>query len=96
MADHSILERLRALRPELEERGVAALYLFGSQARGEAGPGSDVDLFFDREGKLSLLDVIGIRHFIEDRLGLRVDIMTRDSLNPLLRPDIEADSVPVF
>lgn len=92
------LERLRSLEPELRSRGVAALYLFGSVARGEARADSDVDLFFDDapNATLSLLDVIGIQHFLQDVLGAKVDLITRDSLHPLLRADIEAEAVPVF
>ena len=96
MSDH--LQRLRALEPELRKRGVGALYLFGSTARGEAKSDSDIDLFFDDapSAQLSLLDVIGIQHFLQDMLGKKVDVMTRDSLHPLLRADIEAEAVPVF
>jgi len=77
---------------------VGALYLFGSTARGEATLESDVDLFFDDEpnARLSLLDVIGIQHLLEEVLGRKVDLMTRDSLHPLLRADIESEAVAVF
>lgn len=98
MAPTSALERLRALEPDLRARGVASLYLFGSTARGETREDSDIDLFFDDEpgGHLSLLDVIGIQHFLQDTLKTPVDVMTRDSLHPMLRADIEAEAVPVF
>ncbi len=98
MAQPSVIERLRALEPDLRERGVASLYLFGSAARGEARDDSDVDLFFDDapNAHLSLLDVIGIQQFLQDVLGARVDLMTRDSLHPLLRADIESEAVAVF
>lgn len=77
---------------------MGALYLFGSTARGEATLESDVDLFFDDEpnARLSLLDVIGIQHLLEEVLGRKVDLMTRDSLHPLLRADIESEAVAVF
>jgi uncharacterized protein len=98
MEKSALLDRLRALEPELRRSGVERLYLFGSAARGEARAESDVDLFFDNksDARLSLLDVIGIRHFLEDTLAARVDLLTRDSLHPLLRCDIEAEAVPVF
>ena len=71
---------------------------FGSTAHGEAREDSDVDLFFDDVPKahLSLLDVIGIQHFLQDVLGARVDLITRDSLHPLLRADIESEAEAVF
>ena len=98
MARTSAIDRLRALEPELRARGVASLYLFGSTARGEAREDSDVDLFFDDapNAHLSLLDVIGIQHFLQDVLGKRIDLMTRDSLHPLLRADIESEAVAIF
>ena len=96
MPETTLIDRLLALKPELERRGVASLYLFGSQLRGEGSPDSDIDLYFDRRGRMSLLDVIGIRQFLEEELQARVDLMTRDSLSPLLRADIEAESIPVF
>jgi len=43
-----IITQLRAVEPALRAHGVAALYLFGSYARGEAGPDSDVDVFVDK------------------------------------------------
>lgn len=94
----TIIDRLRALEPELRRDGVERLYLFGSNARGEGRADSDVDLFFDNRAdvRLSLLDVIGIRQRLEDVLNLRVDLMTRDSLHPLLRGDIESEAAPVF
>lgn len=98
MADQTAVEKLRTLEPELRERGVAALYVFGSRARGDASPQSDLDLFFDDApgAHLSLLDLIGIQHFLQDVLGMPVDLMTRNSLHPLLRADIEAEAVAVF
>lgn len=92
------IDRLRALEPELRERGLASLFLFGSLARDEAETASDVDLLFERQPgrRLSLLDVIGIRHFLEDRLQTPVDLILRESIHPMLRGDIETDAVAVF
>lgn len=92
------LTQLRALEPQLRQFGVASLYLFGSRAKGGASNASDVDLFFERQPgqRLSLLDVIGIRHFLEDHLHSPVDLILRESLHPMLRGDIEAEAVAVF
>lgn len=78
--------------------GATALYLFGSAARGEAGPESDVDLFidYDESSRFSALDLVGIRLFLEEQLGQPVDLTTRDSLHPLLRGDIERSAIRVF
>jgi uncharacterized protein len=74
------------------------LYLFGSTARGNRRSGSDIDLFvdYDRQQKFSLVDLVDLKLFLEDKLGIEVDLTTRDSLHPLLRDEIEASAVRVF
>ncbi len=78
--------------------GVTALYLFGSMARDEAGPSSDLDLFIDYDPakRFSLLDLVGIKQFLEEELSMEVDIATRNSLHPLLRAEIEHSAVRIF
>jgi predicted nucleotidyltransferase len=84
------VDSLRAL-------GAGALYLFGSTARDEANNDSDVDLFFDPvRPDLSLFDVMDLRDRLSSLLMRRVDVMTRTSLHPYLRPRIEAEAVRVF
>jgi uncharacterized protein len=91
------LRRLQAASPRLQAAGVGALYLFGSTARDEAGPESDVDLFFDpgRAG-LSLFDVMEVRDIAQEEVGAAVDVMTRGSIHPYLRQRIEAEAIRVF
>lgn len=93
-----VMRELRNREAQLRARGVVALYLFGSTARGEAGPESDIDLFFDdaRDASFSLFDVMGIRYFLEDALRARIDLMTRDSLDHRLRRRVEAEAERVF
>jgi predicted nucleotidyltransferase len=90
-------QRLTAEAAALQAAGIGALYLFGSTGRDEAGPESDVDLFFDpaRAG-LSLFDVMDLRDRLSGILGRRVDVMTRSSLHPYLRSRIEAEAIRVF
>ena len=79
-------------------RGATSLYLFGTVARGEARNGSDLDLFIDYDAnkKFSLVDLVDIKLFLEEELGIGVDVTTRDSLHPMLRDDIEKSAVHVF
>lgn len=89
--------RLQSHADQLRSAGVAGLYLFGSTARDEAEAGSDVDLFFDTiQPGYSLFDVMALRDMLVDLLRSRVDVMTRGSLHPYLRPRIEAEAVKVF
>lgn len=78
--------------------GATALFLFGSTARDEAAIGSDVDLFIDYDPvrNFSLIDLVGIKLFLEDRLDTTVDVTTRSSLHPLLRERIERSAVRIF
>jgi hypothetical protein len=83
---------LRECLPEIREKyGVTSIGVFGSYARGEAAPGSDIDLIveFDRPIGWELVDLIDL---LESRLGQRVDLVLRRSLHPLLRDTILAEA----
>jgi len=88
---------LKRHEAELRRLGVLHLYLFGSTARDEAGAASDVDLFFDYErGRFGLYELMDVRDFATRLLGRNADVMTRDSLHPMVRSGIEAEAVRVF
>jgi predicted nucleotidyltransferase len=89
---------LTAQADAIRSKGATALYLFGSTARDEAGANSDLDLFvdFDRNGRFSLIELVGIKQLLESSLGVPVDVTTRDSLDPVLRDRIEASSLRIF
>ena len=91
------IDKLRQHEAELRRLGVERLYLFGSTARGEAREDSDVDLFFDYErGKLGVFELMDVKERASRILGCKADIMTRDSLHKVLRPQIEASALQVF
>jgi predicted nucleotidyltransferase len=91
------IHRLKKRRADLERLGVEHLYLFGSTARDEAGPESDVDLFFDHpEGSLGLFQLLEIKQAAADILDHKADVMSRRSLHPVLKARIEASALQVF
>ena len=98
MQRETAIALLRAQADALRALGATSLYLFGSTVRNEAGPGSDLDVFIDHDpaSRFSLVELAGIKNLIEDRLGMEVDVTTRDSLHPMLREDIERTAVRVF
>ena len=74
-----------------------ALYLFGSTARSEAGPESDVDLFFDyNDPAFSVVELVRVKNMIEEALGSPAGVMTRDSIHPRLRSRVEKSSIRIF
>jgi len=91
------IARLKEHEAELKQLGVEHLYLFGSTARGEAREDSDVDLFFDHPlGSLGLFELMDVKEAAARILGRKIDIMTRRSLHPILREQIEASALQVF
>ncbi len=88
---------LKKHEPDLRRLGVTHLYLFGSTERDEAAADSDVDLFFDHpRGELGLYGLMDIKEFARRILGRPTDIMTRSSLHPALRQQIETSAMRVF
>ena len=92
-----VMASLRAHEGELRRSGVASLYLFGSLARNQARADSDIDLFFDTDDpKFSLIELADVQERVKAILGIESDVMTRASLHPMLRSQIEAEALRVF
>jgi predicted nucleotidyltransferase len=89
---------LKAAEPELRARGVRSLALFGSTARDEAGPASDVDVLveLDESRRMSLFDLSEIKFYASDVLGHPADVAIRKSIRPAYRAGIEADARKIF
>lgn len=98
MKRQDAVEALQRQAEAVKALGATALYVFGSTARDEAAARSDLDLFidYDRDGRFSLVELVGIKQLLERNLGVPVDLTTRDSLDPLLRDRIEATAERVF
>jgi len=92
-----ILATLRRHAADLKRMGASSLFLFGSASRNEAGPASDVDLFFDFDNpRFSLVELVALQQRITDLLHAPADIMSRGSIHPQLRASIEGSAVRVF
>ena len=80
-------------RAELTELGVQSLYVFGSTARGEAGPESDVDLLVELSRPMGLFQFLAIRYRLEELLGGSVDLVVADGLKPSIRQRVTEEAV---
>lgn len=93
------LDGLRTRRSDIVDvaarRGARNIQVFGSVAREEQGPGSDVDLLVEFEPGRSLFDLGGLIADLEDLLGGHVDVVTADELRPHVRERVLADAVPL-
>jgi predicted nucleotidyltransferase len=92
-----VIQVLKRHEAELKKLGVEHLFLFGSVARDDAKDDSDIDLFFDHQkGRLGLYELMDVKERAQKILGRSTDIMTRASLHPVLREQIEETALRVF
>jgi predicted nucleotidyltransferase len=90
------LEILRRQLPMLAERySVETLEIFGSYVRGEPGKDSDLDILITFREAPSLLTFIAIENDLSDKLGVKADLVMRDSLKPAIGERILQEAVPV-
>lgn len=95
MRRSEVLDQLRNHVEALRSQGVKELFLFGSVARDEAKPGSDVDLLVEFEGPASFDRFMEVKFLLEDILSTRVDLVTPGALKPLIRPQVTRDAIRV-
>jgi uncharacterized protein len=91
------VQELRAKVSDImRSRGVVRASVFGSVARGEEGPESDVDFLVELETGRTLLDLSGLRLDLMERLEREVDVVTYRALHPKLRDRILKEQVPLL
>jgi hypothetical protein len=92
----TLLKALRRELPLLTERySVETLEVFGSYVRAEQRAGSDLDLLVTFREEPSLLTFIAIENYLSDTLGVKVDLVMKDSLRPAIGAVILNEAVPV-
>ena len=93
-----LVATLRDLRASFVDQGVTSMSLFGSRARGDNRPDSDIDLVIevDPHRKFSLLDLVGVAHTVEDQVCLPANIFMRRSLESSLQATVQRDAIRIF
>jgi len=86
----------KSIVPVLKKHDVARAGLFGSIVRGEAKRGSDIDILIEFRGRKSLLDLAGLELELEKKLRKKVDVLTYNSIHPLIRERILKEEVRVI
>lgn len=92
------IDTLRRAEPDLRSKGVLHAGLFGSVARGENRPGSDLDILIDLDpaARLTIYDYVGLKEFIASLFDGPVDVIDREGLKPHLRQPVSRDLVDIF
>jgi predicted nucleotidyltransferase len=98
MDRQAIISRLRENEAELRARGVLHAALFGSRARGDAGPHSDTDIMIeiDPNSPVGVYEYVGIKQYIASLFDGAVDVVDRDGLKPYVQPTAISDAVYAF
>jgi uncharacterized protein len=92
------IESLRRLEPKIRAQGVSSLSVFGSRARGDHRPDSDIDILVEIEPgrKFSAFDWVGLCQDLTKELGVEANVFFKRSLEPDFRDEIAADLKHVF
>ncbi|MGA1840713.1 MAG: nucleotidyltransferase family protein [bacterium] len=91
-----ILQILNAERSYLNKAyEVKNIGLFGSYSRGEEGPDSDLDILVEFDRPIGFFKFIELEDYLTEKLGIKVEIVTKDAIKPLLKPYIMKDIIYV-
>ena len=90
-----VLKKLEHHLPQIQQQfGIETLGIFGSVARGEDGPESDIDILYKFSTEvIRLRQFMGLKEYLEDLLGRNVDLIGINWMEPSIRPFIEQDMI---
>ena len=92
-----IIEEIKKkVAPILKESWVEYAGVFGSAARGEDTPESDIDIIVSVKKPISVYQFIALKYKLEEILGKKVDLVSKNSINKYVKPYIEKDIVDIY
>jgi len=95
MTRRTVISRIRKHRAQLTKLGVKSVAIFGSVARGEDQPGSDVDILVEFNGRATFDRYMDTKFYLEELLGCKVDLVTPKAIKPRMKPYIMQDLIHV-
>jgi hypothetical protein len=96
MSNQEIIDKIKEKKDFLATNyAISEIGLFGSVARGEDNKKSDIDLMisFENKKKVSLFDLIHIKHYFEDLLGKKIDLVHKPMIRPSLKKQIIKEAI---
>lgn len=91
-----MLAKTELIRNLAKAHGATSIELFGSAARGDDLPGSDIDFLVELDSGRSLLDLIGLSNDLETALGRKVETFTKSGLKPRVLAQAQKDAIRVI
>jgi len=95
MSKDEMIAKLKAQQIRIKSFGVKSLAIFGSVARNEAKPESDLDLLVEFAEKITFDRYMDLKIYLEDYLGMKVDLVSQKMLKPQIRTSVLAEAIDV-
>ncbi len=92
MTREEFFETIPAHRAEMDSMGIKSIGVFGSVARNEARPDSDVDVLIEFNRRIGLFGFAGVQRRLSELLGVRVDLTTPDGIKPRFKEHILSET----
>ncbi len=98
MRRDQVIARLKEAEPALRARGIRRAAVFGSVARGDERPDSDIDILIEVDPgfHLTIYDYVGLKEYVAGLFEGSVDVVNRSGLKPYVRPAATADAIYAF
>ncbi|GBD98087.1 nucleotidyltransferase domain protein [bacterium BMS3Abin07] len=91
-----IIDRINAVMPVLREKySVKTLQIFGSYVRAQQRKRSDIDILVEFSETIDLFTFVELEEFLSEALGIKVDLVMRDTLKPRIKDIILKEALPV-